>query len=111
MKAEKPAKGIMTMSQWKDAHCLRIACDCGSREHEVDAWIEVEREKDEPFTYVAFYAELCTPPAKFWQRVKIAWAVLTRGAYRLEHDLILREQAALNLAEAIKSSVKELKSK
>nr|NDG05974.1 hypothetical protein [Oxalobacteraceae bacterium] len=108
MNQQTPAQGIMEMSRYPDSRCFRVSCDCGATEHQVDAWIEVDR--DVPFVTVTFYAELWTPVSDFWQRVKIAWHVLVHGVHRQEHDLMLRGQAARNLAGAINKAVDELES-
>lgn len=94
------------MSRHSDSRCFRIACDCGTREHDIDAWIEVDR--DTPWVTVTFYAELWTPVSDFWQRVKIAWRVLVHGVHRQEHDLMLRSPAARNFAAAINTAVDQL---
>jgi hypothetical protein len=99
MKTQQPATGIMQMGEWRDARCFRVACDCGTREHEVDAWIEVQ-DQDRTVS-VTFYAQLQTPFQNFGQRLRMAWAILTRGVYSQEHDLILNEQAARNFTAAI----------
>lgn len=111
MKEQTPAEGIMKMGEWRDARCFRVACDCGAREHDVDAWIEVDHEGNEPQISVTFYADLCVPFANFWHRVKIAWTVLTQGTYRQEHDLILRQPAARNFAAAIHTAISDMEPK
>jgi len=105
--AQPPAQGIMQTGEWPNSRLFRVGCDCGTAEHDITAWVEVER--DDPFVAVTFYADLWTPPSDFWQRVKIAWNVVVHGVHRREHDLMLREQAARNFAAAIIRSLDELK--
>jgi hypothetical protein len=109
MKTQTPAQGIMSTGQWDNAHSFRIGCDCNSPDHDVHAWIELDR--DVPHVTVTFYAELRTPVSDFWQRVKIAWNVLVHGVHRQEHDLMLRGQAAQNFAAALTQSIQELETK
>lgn len=96
-------------SKWKDATSYHINCDCGSEDHAVNMWIEVNNDKETQDVEVGFYVETWTP---FWEsgfnRIKTAWNVLVYGVNRQEHHLILNRQAALNLAKVLETNVEEL---
>ncbi len=112
MKLQKPAQGIMQTGQWEDARSFRVACDCHSTDHDVNMWIEVNRDTEDPKladVEVSFYVTTWTPLCKGWKdRLISAYDILFKGLHRQEHHMILNKQSALNFADAIKQSVKDL---
>lgn len=112
MKTQKPAHGIMQTGDWNDARSFRVSCDCQSTDHDVNMWIEVNRDTEDPKladVEVSFYVTTWTPLWDGWgQRFKAAFDILFNGMYKQEHHLILNKQSAINFADAIKTSVKEL---
>ena len=112
MKAQKPAQGISITADYPDAKSYKIECECTSRDHAVDMWIEVDRDLETKDVQVGFYVDTWTP---FWDsgfnRFKTAWNVLVKGVNRQEHHIILSTQSALNLAKVVEQSVNELNSK
>lgn len=107
----KPAQGIMQTGDWGSAKSFRVACDCHDRDHDVDVCIEVERVDDLPLVSLAFYADLDIRPGNLWQRIKTAVSVLFLGQCRREHELILGQQSAQNLVNAIQNSIDDFKEK
>lgn len=109
MKAQKPAMGITQTANYSDAKVYKIECDCGSTDHAVNMWIEVDGDQETQDVQVAFYVDTWTP---FWEsgfnRIKTAWNVLVHGINRQEHHLLLSRQAALNFAEVVKTTVNQL---
>ena len=109
MKSQKPANGIMLTNEWKDAKTFHIECECTDPDHAAVMWIEVDREKDFDAVNVSFYVNTSNP---FWEkgynRVRAAWDILVKGVHQQEHHMILHRQAALNMADAIRRTVKEL---
>ena len=110
MKPQKPAKGILLTNEWPAAKAFHIECDCTATDHSVQMWIEVQRDKDIPDVELSFYVTTWT--REFWKnwpaRLRAVWDILVKGVHKQEHHMLLNKQAALNLAEAIKTSVKEL---
>ncbi len=108
MTIETPASGILKCHDTKNSTCYHIECDCHDSEHAVKMWIEVDSELGSNVA-VNFYVNAWIP---FWEngfnRIKIAWLVLTKGFYHQEHTLLLTKQSALNLAAVINEKVKEL---
>ena len=106
MNSETPAYGIMKTASYKNAETYQIACDCHSPDHNVDMWIEINKEDDLDLINVSFYTKAT---ASFWtpkfNRFKLIWEILTTGYYQAEHHLILSEQAARNMADTIISQV------
>ena len=86
-----------------------INCDCTDPDHAVDMWIEVNRDADIETVDVTFYVKTTN---EFWQegysRIRAAWDILTKGVHTQSNTLLLDRQSALNVAEAIKSTIKEL---
>lgn len=109
MKAQTPAKGIMLQGDWTDAKAFHIPCECTDPDHAADMWIEVDREQDLECVNVTFYVKTTN---EFWRegysRLRAVWDILTKGVHTQSHTLILDEQSALNMATAIKRTVKDL---
>ena len=109
MKAQTPAKGIMLQGDWPDAKSFHIPCECTDPDHAADMWIEVDRELDLECVNVTFYVKTTN---EFWRegysRVRAAWDILTKGVHTQSHTMILDKQSALNMAEAIKTTIKGL---
>ena len=110
MNSQKPAKGIMLTNEWKDAKSFHIECDCSATDHAVQMWIEVQRDPIIPDVELSFYVTTWT--REFWKdwptRLRAVWDILVKGVHKQEHHMLLNKQSALNLAEAINSTVKEL---
>lgn len=112
MKAQKPAQGISIEKDWGDAKVFNVECDCSSDDHAVKMWIEVQRDPDIPDVEVSFYVTTWTPVWSGWnQRLKAVYEILFKGVHRQEHHMLLNKQSAINFAEAIKNTVKELEKK
>jgi hypothetical protein len=105
----QPLKGIMETGDWSNGKTFRVACECHDPDHDINAWIEIDPDKDTKEITLGFYVYTETP---FWKkgfsRIKTAWTVLSKGYHRSEHHLILDKQAALNFSDAIKNSIDHL---
>lgn len=112
LKAQEPAKGIQETQDWGDAKVYHIECDCTCEDHAVSTWVEVEAEEDFGVV-VTFYVKTWTPHSLaeggLWERIKKAANILFKGVDTQEHDIILKEQAALNWISAVQKSMKDLK--
>jgi hypothetical protein len=110
-KKSQPLQGIMKTSEYDDAVSFRVACDCHDNLHDVDVWIEVERDDEIHEITVTFYRELDTP---FWEtgfnRFREAWNILVHGRSRFSGSLIMRAEAADSLCSAIQTSIARLRS-
>ena len=109
MKYQLPAQGIMQTASYSDGKSYVVACECSDPEHQVNVWIEVDGDEETQDVQVAFYVDTWTP---FWDkkfnRFKAAWDILVKGVSQQQHHIILRKQAALNFANVIESTVKDL---
>jgi len=109
MKAQEPAEGISATGIWNDARSFRINCECTDENHSVDAWLEINKEKDLPSIELAFYVNTWTPYFANWgERLRAVFDILFKGVHRQQHTLLLTKQAAINVANAITSSVQLL---
>lgn len=107
---EVPASSIMLNNKWATAHSYTVKCECGSTNHDVNAWVEVDVETGSRNVELKFYIETETSGCNnFMDRVKVAWNTLVKGYYRQEHELILKEQAAVNFLAAMQGSIQQLK--
>lgn len=112
MKAQRPAQGISIDADFDDARVFNVECDCGSDDHAVKMWIEVNRDRDIPDIEVTFYVTTWTAMFENWrERLVAAFDILVKGVHKQQHSMLLNKQAALNLAAAIKSTVQEMESK
>lgn len=102
-KYQSPAQGIMQTADFGDAQSYKVACSCGHTDHNHDVWIELEPDINE--ISVTVYTHV----ASHNNRWRLIWQLLTQGYIKLETSLLLNEQQALNYAETVKRSVKQLK--
>ena len=103
MKLQTPAEGILKKNDWGDARAYHVVCDCGSDDHSHDLWIEAE---DIGIT-VTIYATVKSP---WWSmnRFKQIWTLLTKGYLEHQTVLTMSQQTALNYAETLKTSIKDV---
>ena len=107
---QKPAEGILRVNRegesWDHFHVL---CDCGAKDHAIDAHISVSHDKYEPhwpMVDVEFFVTMYTPLNEygFFLRLKRAIRYLFTGYLKMEHVLTLREEVALNFSAALVQS-------
>lgn len=111
MKPETPAKSITKIMETTNCSAHRIMCDCSTSAHDVDIWIEVEGDAEFQELMITFYAKLYTTMHdSYFNRIKLAWKLLTTGYIELDHSLLLNEQGATNVANTINSEITRLKS-
>lgn len=113
MKAQTPAMGISLDKDFGDARVFNVECDCSSDDHAVKMWIEVQRDKDVPDVEVSFYVTTWTK--NFWEdwpaRFRAVYEILVKGVHKQEHHMLLNKQSAMNFADAIKNTIKEMEKK
>lgn len=133
MKAEAPALGIMKTGDYGDSVFYKVACSCGSTDHDVDFNVEINDGGEISLnTYVTVKSDYWSQVVKkrwdidndwaqefdwawkdivngFVRRVKLTWQLWTKGYVRAESTLLMNEQQALNYAETIKQAIKDLK--
>lgn len=112
-KAQTPAQGIMLQGDFGKSKNFKVECDCSSDDHAVYMWIEVGEDKDVPDVEVSFYVRTWTP---LWEggwlgRLKAVYEILFKGVHKQEHHMLLNKQSAINFADAIKNTVKEMEKK
>lgn len=101
MKANDPAIGISKLNDSEDYIGYRVECECTDPDHAIYAYVE----KDECFTSLSIYVTAETPFVNMWGRIKGAVRILLSGVIKYEAHALLRDQAALNYAQAIINSV------
>jgi hypothetical protein len=104
MKSQKPATGIMETNNFRDAKVYRVACECGDANHDHNVWVEAD---DSNTISVTIYTQ---QKSKWWamNRWQKIWTLLTKGYIEYETSIILKEQQAVNYAEALKSAAKDI---
>lgn len=109
MKAQTPAQGISLTGDYNQSKAFKVECDCGSDDHAVHMWIEVNHDADIPDVEVSFYVDTWTPFWDSWQgRLRAAYDVLFKGVHKQQHQMLLNKQAAVNFAHAILDNIKEM---
>lgn len=110
MKAQQPARGIAVIGEYPNAKNYHIECDCGSADHSVKMWIEINKDQDIPDVELSFYVTTWTE--NFWEnwpaRLQAVWDILFKGVHKQEHHMLLDKQSAFNLARTIERTVREL---
>lgn len=104
MNYQNPAQGILTAGEYGDSKLYKVVCDCGSDDHAHDLWVEA----DDTGVTINIYVTVSSP---FWSmnRWRQMWQLLTKGHIKQQTNLYMREQAALNYAETIKSAIADVK--
>lgn len=121
---QKPAEGILQLSDFTDTKSYKIPCSCGC-----DKDVTVVIDIDDFGISTNFYA---TTKTKYWynrwninysenwilfnckllfndwyNRIDIIWKALTKGYVETQSDVILSPQQAINFAETLKTAVME----
>jgi hypothetical protein len=79
---------------------MRIRCDCS--EHEIEIYYFKEIEPNWINLYIKFWTNLANNRINYWQRLKIAYQVLTHGRYQTSDELMLTNiQNGKKIAEFI----------
>lgn len=102
----KAAKGVYT--HYEDSESINIiaTCECGSPEHSLTCWLEVE---DGNVVMTTFIETNINYTPSFKERLKVVWGVLTKGYYKQEHEIIMDAQTVDNFVETLQSKLKEIK--
>jgi len=105
MKAQSPAEGILKSNEWGLAMAYEVACTCHDSDHNHNVWIEAE---DDGEITVVIYTTTMSP---FWSlsRWRQMWQLLTKGYVKSEVAISMTQQQALNYAETLKQSIKDIK--
>lgn len=101
---EKPANGVLKLNDWGQSIWYYVTCDCS----DPDCAHTVEVEADDHGVTVHVYTKTTTT---FWNknRWRQIWQIITKGYADMETTVILKEQQALNYAEALTSAVNDVK--
>lgn len=91
--------GITKLWGFKDTECFRLACSCGSQEHDIDVWIE----NDNGLITLTFYANVtakyfCSDSwyKALWWRIKTAVRILFVGSLEMQHDFYFKDKEHIN---------------
>ena len=132
MKAEKPAEGILKTHDWGNSKWYHVVCGCGQPDHSLTVEVEAQDTGVNVNTYATIKTDYWSEFVKkrydidsewqqefdwFWKdllnglvtRLKLTWAVWTKGYLQAETTIAMSEQQALNFAETLKSAVKDVK--
>jgi len=97
---EQPAQGIMQTNDWGDTKVYRIACDCGSNEHNHDVWVEADKSNITITTFTTVKSKWWS-----WNRWQKIWTLLIQGYVEYEASIIMSKQQALNYAKTLESAI------
>lgn len=132
LKPENAVEGIMKTGEFGDAKFYKVACQCGSPDHDINFEVEADETGVNVNTYVSVKTDWWTESVKkrydidnpylqeldwtvkdIWNglitRLKLTWRVWTKGYLKTESTIAMTEQQALNYAETLKSAVKDVK--
>jgi len=103
MKSHTPAEGILIHRDYGDAKHYTISCECCGSDCEHRVWVE----SDETGVTVSTYTKQKSQWWKF-NCLQIIWKLLIKGYVEYEAGIIMTKQQALNYAETLKKSVKDV---
>ena len=132
MKAETPAEGILKTHDFGDSKWYHVVCGCGQPDHSLTVEVEADETGVNVNTYATVKTDYWSESVKknynidnpwqqefdwFWKdlwngfvtRLKLTWAVWTRGYVQCETTITMSEQQALNYAETLKSAIQDVK--
>jgi len=112
------SKNVMKTNEFDDSIYYRVACTCGSDEHDVT--IELEKDKEIPsMVFLNFYKKIgwCSHWGnlnifeRFWKRIKCSFIMLFIGYVELEESFILSKDNIEPFIEALNEGREYLKDK
>ena len=132
MKAQAPALGILRTNDFGDSKWYQVVCGCGQPDHTLTVEVESDEMGVNVNTYVTVKTDHWSQSVKkrydidspwlqewdwFWKdlvngvvtRLKLTWAVWTKGYVQTESTIAMSEQQALNYAETLKSAITDVK--
>jgi hypothetical protein len=132
MKSQTPAEGILKTNDYGNSKWYHVVCGCGQPDHSLTVEVEAEETGVNVNTYVTVktdywkesvrkrydidnpYLQECDWFFKdlwngFITRLKLTWAVWTKGYVQCESTIMMSEQQALNYAETLKSAIEDVK--
>ncbi len=132
MKPEKPAEGILKTHDWGNSKWYHVVCGCGQPDHSLTVEVESDETGINVNTYATVKTDHWSESVKkrydidnpwqqefdwFWKdlwngfvvRLKLTWAVWTKGYVQCETTIAMSEQQALNYAETLKSAIQDVK--
>ena len=103
MTPQQPAQGVLLINDWGTSKMYKAVCECGND----DCTHTLDIETDETGVIVTIYT---TTRTNFWSvnRWKHIWKLLTKGYTDFETCIIMNKQVALNYANVLQSSVKDV---
>jgi hypothetical protein len=108
----EPSDALMKMKEWEDAVYYRVACDCGSDDHDMSIWAETNGVHDcyeirfgtmmVANTYrTRFYSKWLQWLNVPVDRVAIALRVLFTGRVEMHHEFVLGKENVQGLRVAL----------
>lgn len=131
MKAQTPAEGILKINDFGNSKWYRVVCECGQPDHELTVDVEADEMGVSVNTYATVKTDYWTESLKkrydidnpylqeldwtvkdiwngFVTRLKLTWAVWTKGHLKCETTTLMSKQQALNYAETLKGAIKDV---
>ncbi len=131
MNAQQPAEGILKTNDYGNSKWYHVVCGCGQPDHSLTVEVEAEETGINVNTYATVKTDYWSETVKkrydidnpylqeldwaikdiingFVTRLKLTWAVWTKGYLRCETTTLMSKQQALNYAETLKSAIKDV---
>ncbi len=131
MNAQQPAEGILKTNDYGSSKWYHVVCGCGQPDHSLTVEVEAEETGISVNTYATVKTDYWSETVKkrydidnpylqeldwaikdiingFVTRLKLTWAVWTKGYLRCETTTLMSKQQALNYAETLKSAIKDV---
>jgi hypothetical protein len=131
MKAQAPAEGILKTNDFGNSKWYQVICGCGQPDHTLTVEVEADETGVSVNTYASVKTDYWTESVKkrydinntwlqefdwFWKnlvngfltRLRLTWDIWVKGYVRCETTALMSKQQALNFAETLKSSIKDV---
>lgn len=97
---QEPAVGVAKTFDDGELVGLKTLCQCGSDQHSVDTWIEIES----CFGDISVTFNITQENVGIFARIKRAFSVLC-GFDSHEHEIILSKQQAINWIRSVETTI------
>lgn len=98
MNAQEPAEGISKIADNDYRKAYSVPCKCGCNEHTVVFEVSKDHKDDDD---VSLFVYMIAKTSWRKNRFKHIWKLLTKGYIELEGDVIISNQAAVNLGTVL----------
>lgn len=109
-----PAYKIMKVEEFDDAVFYRVACGCGSKDHDFEVWMEYDKELKyvslsiSQTMYWKYYFGYCKWYEKWFRRICASVKILFGGRIEMESDVLFtKKEHIVGFINALKEGMEK----